>query len=186
MKKDKGFTYLQDRFDIDRIESQIKSRKALFPEMLEHVEFIRDAGKVVSAGLSLLQFSTEDRLKELINYCEDNDIRVANPHTHYLDDDTRWYRDAFSKCKAEWDPYRLLNQAPTCARKGAPLTWRIENARVPVNLGLVKISVTGSEKSSEEDVFDAKGKLVLPSFAEHYIPISTRLILRYHIMKVDC
>ena len=120
MKKDKGFTYLQDRFDIDRIESQIKARKAKFPEMLEHVEFIRDAGKVVSGGLSLLQFSTEDRLKELINYCEDNDIRVANPHTHYLDDDTRWYGDAFLKCKAEWDPYRLLNPGHLHAHERDP------------------------------------------------------------------
>ncbi len=109
MKNDKGFTYLQDRFDIDQVEDQIKARKALFPEMLEHVEFIRDAGKVVSGGLSLLKFSTEERLNELIKYCEGNGIRVANPHTHYLDDDTRWYGDAFLKCKADWDPHGLLN-----------------------------------------------------------------------------
>lgn len=46
------------------------------------------------------------------------------------------------------------------------MSWRIENALLPGESGLVKISVTGSEKSSEDDVYDANGKLVLPSFAE--------------------
>jgi len=46
------------------------------------------------------------------------------------------------------------------------LTWRIENARVPGESRLVEVSVLGTTESSEEEVFDAKGKLVLPSFAE--------------------
>ena len=46
------------------------------------------------------------------------------------------------------------------------MTWRIENARVPGESRLVEVSVLGTTESSEEEVFDAKGKLVLPSFAE--------------------
>ena len=46
------------------------------------------------------------------------------------------------------------------------MTWSIENARVPGESRLVEVSVLGTTESSKEEVFDAEGKLVLPSFAE--------------------
>ena len=60
-------------------------------------------------ALSIVRFSSKDRLWELIDWCENNGIRVANPHTHFLDEDTRWYGDEHLARKLEWDPYALLN-----------------------------------------------------------------------------
>ena len=111
MKADPQLTYLQDRFSNEpgRVAEQIRERKKLFPEVLEHIEFIKDGGVVVPGALSIVRFSSKDRLWELIDWCENNGIRVANPHTHFLDEDTRWYGDEHLARKLEWDPYALLN-----------------------------------------------------------------------------
>lgn len=110
MKADASLTYLQDRFDIDRMEAQMQRRKAAFPgELIEHVEFIKVDGQIAAAGLSIVRLRSEKRLNELIAHCEADDIRVANPHTCYLDDDTRWYGDCFLQAKQRWDPSGLLN-----------------------------------------------------------------------------
>ena len=86
MKADPQLTYLQDRFSNEpgRVAEQIRERKKLFPEVLEHIEFIKDGGVVVPGALSIVRFSSKDRLWELIDWCENNGIRVANPHTCLL------------------------------------------------------------------------------------------------------
>ena len=111
MKADSQLTYLQDRFlaEPGLAAEQIKARKEKFPEVSEHVEYIKDAGTVVPGGLSIVRFQSKERLWELIEWCEANEIRVANPHTHYLDEDTRWYGDEHLARKREWDPFGLLN-----------------------------------------------------------------------------
>lgn len=110
MKADAGYTYLQDRFVTSRLHEQIGLRKALFPgEVLEHIEFTRSRGELVAGGLSIVRFRDEARLRALMAYCESIDIRIANPHTYYLDDDSRWYGDAFLAAKRAWDPDQLLN-----------------------------------------------------------------------------
>lgn len=109
MKADPELTYLQDGFVIERLVEQIEARKAEFPEVQEHVEFTRGDGELRAGGLSIVRYSTKERLWALIDYCEANDIRVANPHTYYLDDDTRWYGDAFLDAKHDYDPHGLLN-----------------------------------------------------------------------------
>jgi hypothetical protein len=109
MKADPAYTYLQDRFVLDRVAEQVRERKRHFPEMLEHIEFTRGGGQVIAGGLSLLRFESEARLNDLMAYCEADDILIANPHTYYLDDDSRWYGEAFLRCKQDWDPHNLLN-----------------------------------------------------------------------------
>ena len=109
MKADPKFTYLQDRFELERVAEQIRARKEKFPELVEHVEFIKVDGEVVAGGLTIVRFESEERLWSLIDYCESDGISVSNPHTYFLDDDNRWYGDAFLQRKKEWDPYNLLN-----------------------------------------------------------------------------
>ena len=109
LKADPAYTYLQDRFELDRVVEQVRERKRHFPEMLEHIEFTRGGGQVIAGGLSLLRFESEARLNDLMAYCEADDILIANPHTYYLDDDSRWYGEAFLRCKQDWDPHNLLN-----------------------------------------------------------------------------
>ncbi len=110
MKADPAYTYLQDRFVSPELApDQIRARKKAFPEVLEHVEFTRSGGELAAGGLSVVRFESKERLWALIEWCEDNDIRVANPHTHYLDEDTRWYGEEHLRRRAEWDPHGLLN-----------------------------------------------------------------------------
>ena len=108
MKADPAYTYLQDRFvSPERAAEQIRARKEAFPEVLEHVEFTKSDGQLAAGGLSLVRFESKERLWALIDWCETHDIRVANPHTHYLDEDTRWYGKEHLERRAEWDPYGL-------------------------------------------------------------------------------
>jgi FAD/FMN-containing dehydrogenase len=110
MKADKGYTYLQDGFAIGRLHAQIAERKAHFPgEVLEHVEFTRGRGQLAAGGLTVVRFSSAERLAALIAFSESIGVRIANPHTYYLDDDSRWYGDAFLAAKQQWDPWQLLN-----------------------------------------------------------------------------
>lgn len=120
MKADPAYTYLQDRFaSPERAAEQIRARKEAFPEVLEHVEFIKDGGQLAAGGLSIVRFESKLRLWALIDWCEANDIRVANPHTHFLDEDTRWYGEEHLQRRAEWDPYSLLNPGHLLTLKGA-------------------------------------------------------------------
>lgn len=111
MKADPTYTYLQDRLVLGKMAEQIKARKAAFPgELIEHIEFTTDGDREVFAGgLTVVKYTNEERLNEIIQWCEDNEISISNPHTYYLDDDTRWYGDAFLKAKQQWDPHNLLN-----------------------------------------------------------------------------
>lgn len=110
MKADPSMTYLQDRFDNDRLHQQIAERKARFPgELIEHVEFTRSAGQVAAAGLTVVRYRSAERLQEIMAFSEAIGIRISNPHTYFLDDDRRWYGEAFLRAKARWDPLGLLN-----------------------------------------------------------------------------
>lgn len=111
MKADPTYTYLQDRLVLEKMADQIKARKAAFPgELIEHIEFTTDGvSEVFAGGLTVVKYRDEARLNEIIQWCENNEISISNPHTYYLDDDTRWYDDAFLEAKQKWDPHHLLN-----------------------------------------------------------------------------
>ncbi|MCY4343345.1 MAG: FAD-binding oxidoreductase [Gammaproteobacteria bacterium] len=112
MKSDPKLTYLQENFDPDRVATQLRERRQRFGDQVQsHIEFIYDpdAGVVRPGGLSIVKFRGKRDLWRLIDYCEAHGIQIANPHTHYLDDDTRWYGDNFLAAKDRWDPNHLLN-----------------------------------------------------------------------------
>lgn len=110
MKIDEKLTYLQDQFDPERVYEQLRLRKARFgDQILEHIEFMKFRGRLYPQGLSLVRFQTRDQLWEIMNYCEEIGIWIANPHTHYLDEDVRWNGQTLLDAKARWDPHSLLN-----------------------------------------------------------------------------
>ncbi len=110
MKTDPTYTYLQERFEISRMHEQIAARKAAFPgEVLEHVEFTRSEGTLQTGGLSIIKYTSAERLREIIDFCESIDIRISNPHTYFLNDDNRWYGEKFLERKSQWDAAGLLN-----------------------------------------------------------------------------
>lgn len=112
MKTDPELTYLQEGYDHTRFIEQLQERKKKYGDQIQgHVEFTYDPVEDVvrAGGLSIVQFRGKDDLWSIIDYCEQNGIQISNPHTHYLDDDNRWYGDNFLAAKNRWDPQHLLN-----------------------------------------------------------------------------
>jgi FAD/FMN-containing dehydrogenase len=111
MKHDSNLTYLQDIYDRSLLHEQLQARRTRFGEQVSaHIEFIRGAdGLVRPGGLSIVRYQGQQQLWDVIQWCEAHGIRIANPHTHYLDDDVRWYGDNFLAAKQRWDPHCLLN-----------------------------------------------------------------------------
>ncbi len=114
MKADAGITYLQGRFMADRVLEQCKLLKVRFAdEILMHLEFIHEnlsaGGTLVAASLPLIRYSNKERLYEIIDYCEEIGIQIANPHVYYLDQDPRWSGDAVLEGVKKFNPKWLLN-----------------------------------------------------------------------------
>lgn len=110
IKADEQLTYLQDAFDPDRVHEQIRLRKERFgSDIYEHIEFTKSRGRITPQGLSIVRFHSKEALWELMEYCESIGIVIANPHTTYLDEDSRWNGHHILQAKARWDPYSLLN-----------------------------------------------------------------------------
>ncbi len=111
LKVDPTITYLQVRYGFpDHIALIQKMRDTLSPEVLQHLEVIRENGKIIFAGLSLVKFTTEERLDEIVKLHEDAGAMIFNPHRYTLEEGGRQTVDdrqfAFKK---EADPKGLLN-----------------------------------------------------------------------------
>lgn len=111
LKVDPSITYLQVRYGFPaHLELIEKMRDALSPEVLQHLEVMKENGKIMYAGLSLVKFTTEDRLDEIVKIHEDAGALVFNPHRYTLEEGGRQTVDdrqlAF---KREADPKGLLN-----------------------------------------------------------------------------
>ena len=103
-------TYLQARFDWHRVHEQIALLKRQYPEVLIHLEMMKSDGQLMASGLPLLPFVDEGRLNRIIQFCRDQGIGIANPHTWLLDEGGRtppW--DLFWHIKQQHDPFHLLN-----------------------------------------------------------------------------
>ncbi len=111
LKVDPSITYLQVRYGYpDHMDKVRAMRKALSPEVLQHLEVIRENGKVMFAGLSLVKFTTEDRLDEIVRMHEDAGCMIFNPHRFTLEEGGRQtVDDRQLTFKREADPKGLLN-----------------------------------------------------------------------------
>ncbi|MGI1662489.1 FAD-binding oxidoreductase [Palleronia sp. KMU-117] len=111
LKVDPSITYLQVRYAFPRhLELVERIRNDFSPEVLQHLEVMREGGKVMFAGLSLVKFTTEERLDEIIHLHEAAGAMIFNPHRYTLEEGGRQTVDdrqlAF---KREADPKGLLN-----------------------------------------------------------------------------
>ncbi len=111
LKVDPSITYLQVRFGHPtHLEKVQAMRDALSPEVLHHLEVMREGGKVIFAGLSLVKFTTEERLDEIVKIHEDTGCMVFNPHRYTLEEGGRQtVDDRQLKFKQQADPKGLLN-----------------------------------------------------------------------------
>ncbi len=114
MKAENSWTYTQARFELDKLHDQVNAIKEKFGnEVLMHLEFIREriseGGVLVAASLPLIRFTTNERLFEIQGFFETIGVQVADPHTYYLDEDSRWSGEAVLNGIARFNPKGLLN-----------------------------------------------------------------------------
>lgn len=110
IKADEGITYLQDAYERERVDEQIAARRARFgSELLHHVEFMRFGGPVYPQGMTLVRYRGEDRLREIAAFSEEIGMTLADPHTHHLDEDSRWNGQPILDARRAWNPHGLLN-----------------------------------------------------------------------------
>lgn len=109
---DPTITYLQVRYAYPDHYRLVNAMRIAFPEeLIQHLEAIRmESGKVGFAGLTLVKFTTEERLDEIIQAHEKAGALVFNPHRYTLEEGGRQHTDPTQLLfKKEADPKGLLN-----------------------------------------------------------------------------
>ena len=111
LRVDPSVTYLQVRYGYPRhLELVEKVRETFGQEVLQHLEVIRENGKVMFAGLPIVKFSTERRLDEIVRLHEEMGCMIFNPHRYTLEEGGRQTVDKRQlDFKREADPKGLLN-----------------------------------------------------------------------------
>ena len=112
MRADEAYTYLQCGFDPDTVRNQMRRLRERFgQEILFHMEFMKDgAGRVIPGAIPLVYFTTEERLNEMIDFCRENGVFVANPHVNNVEGGGRYRADNIQlRAKRRYDPKGLLN-----------------------------------------------------------------------------
>jgi hypothetical protein len=112
MKFDPEYTYLQCGFDPVKVRDQFALLKQRFgDEILFHLEFMKNGqGVVVPGSIPVVRFSTEARLNEMIDYCREIGVTVANPHVNNVEGGGRYRSDNVQlMAKQRYDAKGLLN-----------------------------------------------------------------------------
>lgn len=108
---DPELTYLQTIFPDDK---ELKVVEHLYhhfgDEVMMHLEFLRLGGISRPAGLQLVRYTTAERLQFIMDYHDQQNALIFNPHTYILEEGGRKTVDIqHLQFKEEMDPYGLLN-----------------------------------------------------------------------------
>ena len=112
MRANDAYTYLQCSFDPSTVRDQFRLLRARFGrEILFHMEFMKNAtGQVIPGAIPLVYFTTEERLNDMIEYCREIGVFVANPHVNNVEGGGRYRADNVQLlAKQRYDPKGLLN-----------------------------------------------------------------------------
>lgn len=118
LKVDPSITYLQVGYGPNDPAALVERiREKFVPEVMQHIEVTRNQGRIQMAGLSLVRFTTEARLDEIVREHEAMGAMVFNPHRYTLEEGGRQSVDTQQlDFKREADPKGLLNP-------GKMITW---------------------------------------------------------------
>jgi FAD/FMN-containing dehydrogenase len=122
---DEAYTYLQCAFDPTTVRKQMRLLKERFGlEILFHMEFWKAAdGQVIPGAIPLVYYTTEDRLNEMISFCREIGVFVANPHVNNVEGGGRYRADNVQLlAKQRYDPKGLLNPGKMITFKPEALT----------------------------------------------------------------
>ncbi len=111
LKVDPSITYLQVGYGTDNPLALVEKVRATFgPELIQHIEVTRNGGAIGLGGLTLVRFTTEARLDEIVRQHEAMGAMVFNPHRYTLEEGGRQSADPRQLAfKREADPKGLLN-----------------------------------------------------------------------------
>jgi hypothetical protein len=112
LKTDPAWTYLQCGFDPATVRDQLRQLRERFGnEILFHMEFMKNGtGQVIPGAIPLVYYASEDRLNQMINFCREIGVFVANPHVNNVEGGGRYRADNVQLlAKQRYDPKGLLN-----------------------------------------------------------------------------
>ncbi len=111
LKFDKTVTYLQVRYSYPQhMELVQKVRDTFGAEVLQHLEVMKESGKVMFAGLPIVRYTTDERLEEIVRLHEEMGCMIFNPHRYTLEEGGRQATDQRQlDFKRQADPKGLLN-----------------------------------------------------------------------------
>jgi FAD/FMN-containing dehydrogenase len=109
---DEAYTYLQCAFDPATVRDQMRRLKEGFGrEILFHMEFWKAGdGRIIPGAIPLVYYTTEQRLNDMIDFCREIGVFVANPHVNNVEGGGRYRADNVQLlAKQRYDPKGLLN-----------------------------------------------------------------------------
>ena len=112
IRTDEAYTYLQCRFEPMTVREQLKLLRERFGrEILFHMEFMKNGdGQVIPGAIPLVYFTGEERLNEMIGFCREIGVFVANPHVNNVEGGGRYRADNVQLlAKKRYDPKGLMN-----------------------------------------------------------------------------
>jgi FAD/FMN-containing dehydrogenase len=112
MKADPSLTYLQCGYDPQHVREQFAALKGKYCEdYLHHIEWMKNgAGVMVPGAIPVVRFTTAERLNEMIDFCREIGVFVANPHVNHVEGGGRYREDNVQLLtKYKYDPKGLLN-----------------------------------------------------------------------------
>jgi FAD/FMN-containing dehydrogenase len=124
LKVDPTLTFTQLRFTAGRHLEQIRALYgALHPELMLHLEFIRDPeGLTTCSALPLIRFKSEARIHEIHDLARALGIGVANPHTNSVGlGNKKALTPEFLAARREFDPFGLMNPGKLAAVNEHPI-----------------------------------------------------------------
>jgi FAD/FMN-containing dehydrogenase len=111
LRVDPKITYLQVLYPFPNQVDLVDKIHAHFgDEVTCHLEFVKFDGKITCFGLSLVKFTSEERLEEIMRVHEDMGAPIFNPHRYTLEEGGMKQTDEVQLAfKREADPQGLLN-----------------------------------------------------------------------------
>jgi hypothetical protein len=94
------------------VRDQMRRLKERFgDEILFHMEFWKAGdGRMIPGAIPVVYYTTEERLNEMISFCREIGVFVANPHVNNVEGGGRYREDNVQLlAKQRYDPKGLLN-----------------------------------------------------------------------------
>ncbi len=111
MKANPEYTYLQCGYDPQRVREQLALLKAKYgADYLHHMEWAKWGGIITPGSIPVVRFTTAKALNEMIDFCREIGVSVANPHINNVEGGGRYREDnAQLLAKYKYDPQGLMN-----------------------------------------------------------------------------